>query len=90
MAWISIGFGISNTCGDVWWNGIGQKRETNEEHDEDCIEEGFQLARVKFNRNGKGDREALGTESCSINIWDDSELELASCMKSSSYFESNF
>ena len=36
--WLSLpyGFGISNTCGGVWLNVVGQKRETNEEHNKDC------------------------------------------------------
>ena len=32
------------------------KRETDKEHDEDCVEDGFQLARVKFERDGEGGR----------------------------------
>ena len=56
MAWVAIWFGISNTCGGVWLNGVGQKRETNEEHDEDCVEEEFQLAMVKLDKDGEGDR----------------------------------
>ena len=31
-----------------------ESKETDEEHDEDCVEEGFQLARVKFNIDGEG------------------------------------
>ena len=50
----------------------------------------FLLARVKFDRDGKGDREALGTGICSINIWDGSELELAWSKKRSLCFENNF
>ena len=38
MGWLSIRFGISNTCG-VWSNWRGQNRETDEEHDEDLVEE---------------------------------------------------
>ena len=38
MAWLGIWFGISNTLG-VWSNWVGQNRETDEEHDEDCVEE---------------------------------------------------
>ena len=38
MAWLGIWFGISNTFG-VWSNWVGQNRETDEEHDEDCVEE---------------------------------------------------
>ena len=44
----------------MWLNGVGQNRETDEEHDEDCIEEGFQLARIKYDRDSEGGREALG------------------------------
>ena len=28
---------IPNDCGAVWLNEIGQNRETDEEHDEDCV-----------------------------------------------------
>ena len=38
---------------------VGQNRETNEEHDEDCVEEEFQLARVKYVRDGEAGRGAL-------------------------------
>ena len=31
-----------------------KNRETNEEHDKYCTEERFQLASVKFDRDGKG------------------------------------
>ena len=41
--------------------------EIDEEHNEYCVEESFQLARVKFNRDGKEGREALGMGYCSIN-----------------------
>ena len=58
-------------------NGIRQNRETDEEHDEDCLKEGFQIARVKFDRDVQGEMEALGIRKCSINILDGSELELA-------------
>ena len=34
-------FGMSNTSSGSWSNGIGQNRETNEQHDEDCVEDGF-------------------------------------------------
>ena len=51
---------------------------------------GFQLAKVKFYREGKEGKEALGMRNCSINIWDASEHELAWSRKSSSYFENNF
>ena len=49
---------ISNTCGAVWLYGVEQNKETDEEHDEDCVEEGFQLASVKFDRDDEGGREA--------------------------------
>ena len=49
MVW----FGISNTCGGAWPNGIGKNGETHEEQDEDCVKEGFQLARLKFHRDGE-------------------------------------
>ena len=59
---------ISNNCRGMWSNGLVQNRETDEEHDEDCVEEGFQLARAKLNRYGKGGRKAIDIENCSINI----------------------
>ena len=89
MAWLGIWFGISNTCG-VWSNGVGQDRENDEEHDEECAEEGFQLTRVKFDINGAGGGEALGMGYSSINIWDGSGLKLAWSRKKSSYFKNNF
>ena len=46
---------------------VGQNRETNEEHDEDCVEEGFQLAWVKLYKNVEEGREALGMSNRSIN-----------------------
>ena len=52
----------------MWSNGVGKNRETDEEHDEDCVQEGFQLAGVKFDRDGETGREALGMGNCSINI----------------------
>ena len=67
MAWLGIYFGISNNC-DVWFYRVGQSRETGKEHDDDSVEEGFQLARVKFDRDGGGGREILGVGCCSINI----------------------
>ena len=41
--------------------------ETDEEHDEDCVEEGFQLAR-ELDKDGERGREALGMGNHSINI----------------------
>ena len=53
-------FCTSNNYG-VWPNGVGQNRETDEEHDEDFVEEEFQLAKVKFDKDGRVDsEEALG------------------------------
>ena len=51
-------FGMSNTCGGWWLDGVGQNREIDEEQDEDCVEEALQLARVKFDRYGGRGREA--------------------------------
>ena len=68
MAWLAIWFGIYNTCGDIWLNGAGQNRETTEEHDHDCVEEEFQLTRVKIDKDGEERREALGMGNRSINI----------------------
>ena len=47
---------------------VGQNSETDEKHDDDSAEEGFQLARVKFDRDDEGSRKALGVGNCSINI----------------------
>ena len=76
--------GIPNNCSILRSNGVGQNRETDEEFDEDCVEEGFQLARVKVDKDGKRGREALGMANCCINIWDGSGLELAWSNKNSS------
>ena len=69
MAWLGIWLGISNTCGGAWrmveWG--GEKRETDKEHDEDCVEDSFHLARVKFDRDGDRGRETLSMGSCCIN-----------------------
>ena len=61
----------------MWSNGIKQNRETDEEHDEDYLKESFQIARVKFDRDVEGEREAQGMRKCSINILNGSEMELA-------------
>ena len=42
-------------------------RVAAEEH-EDCVEEGFQLAKVKFDRDDERDKEAPAMGNCSINI----------------------
>ena len=82
-------FGISNTCGGLWSNVVGQNRETDKEDDEDCAE-GGSVDSGKFYRDGEGGREALGIENCSIIISDSSELKLAWSKKSSSCFVNNF
>ena len=66
MTWLGIWFDISNTCGGMLLIGLGKNMET--EHDEDCVEERFQLAREKLDRNGNRGRKALGMGNCSINI----------------------
>ena len=68
MAWLGICFGISNTCGGAWSNGVEQNRKTDEERDQDFVEEGFQLARVTIDTAGGGGRKALGMENYCINI----------------------
>ena len=52
----------------MWSNGVGINRETDEEHDENCVEEGFQMARVKVGRDGEGSSKALDMGNCSVNI----------------------
>ena len=32
----------------MWSNWVRQNRETDDRHDEDCVEEGCQLTKVKF------------------------------------------
>ena len=59
-------FDTYNNCG-VWSNWVGQNTEIDKEHDKDCVEEELQLARVKFERDGKGNRQALGIGYCGIN-----------------------
>ena len=43
----------------MWSNGVGENREIDEEHDKDCVKEGLQFARVKFDRGGAGSRKAV-------------------------------
>ena len=90
MACVAVWFGISNTCGVFWLNVVGQNREITEEHEDDCVEEGFQLARAKLEKDGEKRREALGMGNCSINNWDKAEMEWVCSKKSSSNFENNF
>ena len=52
----------------AWSHRVRQSRKTDEEHEEHCAEKRFQLAKVKFDREGENDREALGMGYCSINI----------------------
>ena len=59
MDGLGIWFGISNTFVGVWSNGVGQNKETHKEHDEDCVEEGFQLDSIKFDRDCEEVREGL-------------------------------
>ena len=68
LTWFGIWFGISNTCGGVWSNGVWQNRKNDEKHDKDCVKEGFQLARVKFDRDVEGGKEAVGMGNCNISI----------------------
>ena len=74
----------------MWWNGVGQNRETDDEHDESFIEERFHFSRIKYDRDSEGGREALGVRNCSVNIWDGFKFELTWSKKSSSVFENNF
>ena len=71
----------------MWWNGVGQNKETDKAHDEYCDEEGFQLAIEKFNRDGREGREALGMGYCSIDTWNGLELKLDWSRNNSSYFQ---
>ena len=52
----------------AWSHRVRQSGKTDEEHEEHCAEKRFQLAKVKFDREGENDREALGMGYCSINI----------------------
>ena len=78
-----IGCGMCSNAG-------GQNSETDEEHEENSFEEGFQLDSAIFYRYRKRGGEALGMESCSFGIWVEPDLELAWSKKSSSFFENNF
>ena len=52
LSWIDILLDISDTCGGAWSNGVGQNREIDKEHVEDCVKKVFELARVKNERDG--------------------------------------
>ena len=60
-------FVISNNC-SVQSHVVGENKETNEEHVEDCVEERYQLTRVKFDRDGYGCKETLRIGYLSISI----------------------
>ena len=48
----------------------------------------MELARIKYDMDSKGGREALGTRNCGDDIWDG--LELTWLKKNSSFLENNF
>ena len=73
----------------MWLNWVGQNRETDEEHADYCVEEGFQLARVKSDGDDAGRQGSSRFGESSINIWDGPELGLTWFKKSSSYFQNN-
>ena len=52
----------------MWLDGVGQNRKTDEEHDEDCVEDVFQMARVKFGRDDEAGGKALDMGNYSHNI----------------------
>ena len=52
----------------MWSNEVGKNWETDEEHDDDCVEEGFRLVREKFDKHSERGREVVGMGCCSINI----------------------
>ena len=68
MAWLGICFVMSDVSCGILPNGGGQNSETDKEHEENCVEEGFQLDMVIFDRYRERGRNALGMESCSIGI----------------------
>ena len=54
--WLSFSDGLVYlifVVAGIWLNWVGQNREIDEEHDEDCVEVGFRLARVKLDRDGE-------------------------------------
>ena len=54
----------------MWSNGVGLNRETDEEHDGNCVEEGFRMARVKFGRDGEGSRKKLWIWGTVVSIFE--------------------
>ena len=68
MTWLGVWFSFSNNCDSVWSDGVGKNMETDKEHDEDCIEKGFQLARIKYDMDSEGGRESPDMGNCGDNI----------------------
>ena len=87
---LGLAFGLVHPITVVCGRMGSEKWRTDEEHHEYCVEEGFQLTKVKFNRNRKEGRETQWMRCCSINIWNELELKLDWSEKNSSYFENNF
>ena len=72
----------------MWFYRVGQSRETGKEHDDDSVEEGFQLARLKFDRwRGRQGNSRGGVLQYQYLR---SELKLARSRETSPYFENNF
>ena len=55
--WLGLPYGLVYpifVVAGMWLNWVGQNRETDEEHADDCVEERFQLARVISDGDGDG------------------------------------
>ena len=65
----------------MWSNDVGKNRKTDEEHDDDCVKEGFPLDRDKLDKGGEGGRKVVGMGCCSINIWYGSVLKTVDISK---------
>ena len=52
----------------VEWRGTN--REIDKEHDKDCVEDMFQLVRVKYDMDGEESREALIVVSIVVSIFE--------------------
>ena len=65
LDWLGLAYG---SVYDVRSNGVGKNREIDEDHDEDCVEKGFQLTSGAFDRDGEEGKESVGMEYCSVNI----------------------
>ena len=37
----------------MWLNSLRKNRKNDKEDDEDCVEEGIQLAKAKYNKDGE-------------------------------------